>query len=212
MLSMLYDRSVLADSHDRIDRQLGADQSPQAGCQFMMIRQEVFTTKLIDAEVGDSTKISYWNGRLPPAVMGLGMGQLPDLISRMVMSILLIAGDQVDKFRYQVRSWLTDQSTERKMTRGRASILYHCCPCRKLSDAEADDECLLFPDCIEILDHLHIFWNAVENAIEALDFWKTFREMLSAVIALFGDSMHLKRFISKCDMPMWVGYLFASGF
>ena len=57
------------------------------------------------------------------------------------------------------------------------------------------------PDAIEILDHIHILFNALEAALEGLPWFGEFKESLSASCLFFGDRKHIDRFVEVCQIP-----------
>ena len=117
---------------------------------------------------------------------------------------MLVAGFAVDLYRKCVRTWLADQSKESKFAlKTPAEVLYHLCPCVKLSTATPGSNELLFPDCLTIYDHLHIYNNSLQTAVEALDWWLVFKEAVSSFCAVFGAKIHIGRFLAVCNLPQW---------
>ena len=64
---------------------------------------------------------------------------------------------------------------------------------------DADE--LLFPNCWEILDHIHIIMNALQAGVERLSWWESFKEGLMCVVEVFGTNYHRDRFLMYCEVP-----------
>ena len=203
-LSMLWDRELLAmlAVGTIVDRHLGADQSPRCGYQFLCAREEAyFTTEDQAAYACLLTAWHFTTRRLPPTAVGHGNSSADAIVYRMVYSLLLVAGDLIDLYRRLVRSCLTDQSKERKVTSALASVIHHVAYARTMTEVDSESSELLFPDALGVLDHLHILFNALESAITALPWRAAFREQLCAILEVFGQKKHRDRFLEKCGLP-----------
>ena len=58
--------------------------------------------------------------------------------------------------------------------------------------------CYAFPFCLTIFAHLHIIFNALEEAFKSHELWDRFEPLLKAVISLLGDQPKRQRFIAVC--------------
>ena len=114
--------------------------------------------------------------RLPCTTMSHGHGTIGDIAHRMLWVLILICGRFIDLFRSQVRSWLSDQSTERKLLTSPARILHDVCPEKCMTSVDADSTEPLLPHALEILDHCHILMNALETAVKKLSWWQSMKE------------------------------------
>jgi hypothetical protein len=147
---------------------------------------------------------SFLSRRLPPSLLGLGKSTIGDVSNRIMMVLLLVAGSRVDKYRWEVKSWLSDQSTERKMIDVPARAVLPLQPHMRLCQVEADSDELWFPDAIGVMDHLHIMFNCLESAVTSLPWWVAFEELLKAVCVFFSAKDHRDRFVNLCLKPKGV--------
>ena len=202
---MMYDRHFFETFDGHLDLHLCADSSPQAGRNILCAREESFITSrqqlLYGSVVGN---FSFVSRRLPPSFLSLGHAAFADVTHRLVNSMVLVSGTAVDMYRGSVRTWLGDQSKESKFGDSAAEVLCLVCSEHQFSSAMPGDAEFLLPDCMTIYDHLHIFQNALAAAIESLDWWASFREILVAFVSLFGTREHLERFLAHCPIPAWV--------
>lgn len=200
MLEMIWQREQLSSFKGLVDRHLGADQSPQQGWQFLCARQQVYRTTAESVAVG-GLSFEFSSTRFPCTVMGHGCGTVGDIVHRMLWVILLVAGSSIDVYRHQVRSWLTDQSKERKFPSSPASILHHMCTEKCLTNVDVDSKEPLLPHALEILDHCHILMNSLETAVKRMPWWDNVRESLSALCEFCGSRKHRDRFMEVCEAP-----------
>ena len=158
-LTMISDRQELAATTDSVDRHVCADLSPQHGHHFMRAREEVFSTPQSE-RMCSVTGFAFRTWRLVPSVFGHGHCTAGDVVHRLLHSIILVAGLGLDKYRLQVRSWLSDQSKERKVPMSPARVIHFVAHAKEMTSVPFDSDELLFPNCWEILDHIHIIMNA----------------------------------------------------
>ena len=127
-----------------------------------------------------------------------------DIALKLVHSLLLTSGPMIDVYRKQAKSVLSDQSKESKVNaQTPATILHQACPHYRLSNVSDGSTERLFPHAVDVYDHLHIFQNALKSAVECMEWWESFLDVLPAFIAVFGDRGHVLRFRSVCTMPLW---------
>ncbi len=104
----------------------------------------------------------------------------------------------VDKYPGQVRSCLTGQGKERKLKQMPASLVCQLCPITKLSKVEPDSTELLFGDCLEVLDHLHLFQNALQSGLTGLSWWSGVETSLRHLVDSFASQSHRARSQHTC--------------
>lgn len=146
----------------------------------------------------------FYSRRLPPMQTSVGNGGVVDIALKLVHSLLFISGAFIDVFRKQVKSVLADQSKESKVNAQTPATILHeaCLQCRMSNVSDGSSE-RLFPNAVDIYDHLHIFQNALKSAVESMILWESFLDCLHSCIAVFGDRGHILRFKNVCAMPAW---------
>ena len=206
-VAMAYDRHIMATEDSERDIHLCADGSPQAGYHFMCIREESFTMSREQFDHGAlPNNYSFISRRLPPMQTSVGNATVVHLALRLIHSLLLVCGDRIDSYRASVKSFLSDQGKECKINcSSPATLVNQLCPEKPLSSVPDGSDEHLFPNAVDINDHLHIFMNALQSAIESLDWWEEFLDTLRAFIEFFGDLSHIKRFRAVCKIPAHVG-------
>ena len=168
-MGMMYDRHFYETFDGHMDLHLSADSSPIGGRNILCAREESFTTSrqqlLYGPVVGN---FSFESRRLPPSYLALGHAAVADVSHRICNSMVLVSGSAVDMYRGCVRTWLGDQSKESHFGDVATDVLCHVCPEHQFSSAMPGDAEFLLPDCMTVYDHLHIFQNSLQTAIESL--------------------------------------------
>ena len=95
MTESIWQREQLSTYEGRVDRHLGADQSPQHGWQFLCGRQQVIRTSAASLVPGDGV-FEFSSTRLPRTAMSHGHGAIGDIAHRMLSGLILIAGHFID--------------------------------------------------------------------------------------------------------------------
>ena len=63
-----------------------------------------------------------------------------------------------------------------------ATIVHQVCPNLQLSNVPEGSSGFLFPNAMDVYDHLHILQNALQDGVESLEWWEDFLEPLRACI------------------------------
>ena len=185
LVACLYQQEVLKQETAIVHRHLSADMSPQAGWHWLCAREESIVHDLDAVEAGNF-KPKTWNSqRLTPSIIGLGESTATSIGAHLLRSLLHRAGPCIDKYRWQVKSWLSDQSKERLLNDLPARSIDLLTPHRKLSAVPADSDEYLFPDSLPILDHWHILYNALETGVKGVEWWSEYEVQLRSVTKFF---------------------------
>ena len=191
----------LLKSDDVVHRHLALDSSPQCGYDFLCFREESFRYKPDVCESQDWASYQWETRRLPPALLGLGKTNVPDIFSKFVDSMILITGLLIDKFRWQVFTKLSDHGKEKKAMKGPACAIHEHTPVQALTKVEPDSDEALFPMMLDLLDLLHILFNALESSSESMTWWDELEAQLRALCDVMGIRFHTERFKVVCIPP-----------
>lgn len=147
---------------------------------------------------------------LPVSVLGRGKANTSHKLCKAVRSIKLNTGrDGFDAWRRSIRGFASDQGTERRLrwcphAEGPASALAArdaaaaiTAGTTTLADAS---EHMFMPEALDTAGHLHIIWNALENAVlSGLPQWSAWYEAgLRSLAKLCGNRSTREAFIASC--------------
>ena len=117
---------------------------------------------------------------LPVSTLGLGKGKASDKSYTLLRSMRLETGDRLPQYRAEVKSWLSDQSVEKEYGDAPATMIPpEWKQCGKSQKQLADGLQLLggfghsylFPCCLTVHDHMHVFFNPLEKVITQSALW-----------------------------------------
>lgn len=155
--------------------------------------------------------------RLPTSTVGVGEGGVASKATQLANMIMLETSKaQFLEYRTQVTSYTSDQGTERKIPpvpMGDATEVDAAL--RALRDCSLsfeDPDCrdmFFFMHALESPETLHIMFNAVQQACEALPEWQEYERMLKAVCKHMGDGGSKERLLEKSfgGAPLFVRQL-----
>ena len=152
LLTLLYQREELKSDMINI-RHLGGDMSPIKGWHWLCCREETITHSPEQVEAGNLKPIHWSSKRLTPSLVGLGESTATSVGAHVVRSIIHRSGTYVDKYRSEVKSWLSDQSKERLVNDLPVTAIHAMSAHAKMS-ACTDDRQFLFPDSLPNLGPL----------------------------------------------------------
>ena len=195
----------------RIDRWLVPDSSPQAGFDYFACTMETLERPLPIVAVPnglDLTGIEWRRRSLPLTVFGLGESKSHKKLSNIVHMAVVEAGHTLFKsvWRHQVRGIGSDDGVEKKlrtapMAVGTGSLQEVAATIQELrsgqttfNDPEARDR-FLFPKALDISTVMHIWFNALQRAIEADDEWETYETQLKGCCKVLGTRGTKERFL-----------------
>jgi hypothetical protein len=208
-MAMRYEQDLLeraVERNTRICRCLSYDSSPQGGRDYLnameerMTRTVEQTERLFGADFNPFGGFDYSLRTLPVMTLGRGCTGLTHKLTRVAHMGALQAGKLLKTWRCQVKHCVSDQSTERK---NRSALFPDGADARdmfqkllsgEVSFAETTVQELAFlPNCLETHDLLHIFFNALQTAIETLPEWKEAETYIRALISIVGNPDNKRR-------------------
>ena len=141
---------------------------------------------------------------LPITVVGHGNSSYAAKAHRVLCQLATESSPQdfTDR-RRTVSGWLADQNVELKIcdapfddsnTLGTLEDLSSGTKAWSDSDVHL---CYAFPFCLTIFAHLHIIFNALEEAFKSHELWDRFETLLKAVLSLLGDQPQAAAFHSR---------------
>lgn len=136
------------------------------------------------------------------------LGSAVDKTVKLIWQASLESGAKLETWRRQVKGFLSDQGTERLVTKApffdstdqesiRATV-------QKLQSGEATvndasvRQTYFLPSCLEHIGHKHVIFNALESAVESQHEWSEFKVGLAALLKLLGKRCNRERLIGSC--------------
>lgn len=208
-LCMLYQRRLFARTLEPLSTtswssQFAADASSQSGFDYFNCTEERIILAGDCHSVAQRARVDgvlrcfeYERRTMPPCVLGMGMTSLAEKLAAFAKRLVLeSSADLLGQRRGTARGWLADQGTE---------LGIGDCPwwdgdiagiIERLEDktlAWADDEVIntyFFPHALVIPDHLHIFFNALEESLKSSEAWPVFEPVLREISKFMGDKLN----------------------
>ena len=143
--------------------------------------------------------------------LGYGAANLTYKLRNILHGVLKKVGDakEMDRFRYQVLGWTSDQGTERKLADCAFATEASYEQLKKIASSVWLEEIplagtsarqnYLFPNCLYMPGHLHILQNALEEATKKSTLWgANFEDGLRAVTGVLNSRGLRQRFVAVC--------------
>jgi hypothetical protein len=173
----------------RIARHGSGDSSPQAGYNYLCGREDLMIRS--DVADDDGTSFQWLEHMYPVSTLAVGRSAEVHKIPRLTKSMIFESRHLFPRYRIQLKSWLSDQSTEKKVTNSTSKLA----PVG-LQALPADQDNLvewsgginndfLWPLCIEYNDLLHILFDgALQTAVKSYCDWPETEKGLKAFVAI----------------------------
>lgn len=206
-----------------IVRWIMIDSSPQGGWDCLLARcMELVTDGELSAgkpskealqrRVGLVLTTAYRQRTLPGTILGRGSTNLGKKLWNFFHMARLDGGTAFDRWRYGVRCILSDQGTERLLADcpggSTLSVDDVHVAIKRLQSGEAGDfgdplvaAKYLLPKALWIPGHMHLLFNALEEAITGLSAWKPLERILRSFGKFLGDKSYRQMFQHRCCSP-----------
>ena len=199
MMSMMFERRLFLKLEYR--RYLYTDSSPQLGFNFLCCREDRIGIPRADnlgAEfrAGYDININYESRLLPISVLGKGYAGVTKKALNCANIYLMESGSEAafHGLRGEVRGAVADQGTEKGIVDEPLAILTGMA----VTHAPKDVQSFLFPKALGIHGHLHILYNALEEAVMSLESAHIFMEQLRSLERFLSNRELRAKFQASC--------------
>lgn len=187
----------------RHSRYLYSDASPQFQWDFYAMREDrlVLPTQGVISAVDVAGLVQR---SLPVSVLGYGHSKLAKKAYNTMHALMLESGSEFEKVRFEIRGFTTDQGTEHGLANfpfigGDVAETLRRVKTGELNLADgAGVSAYLFPLALYCPEHLHVFYNALQNSITRLSEWRAMERMLRALHAFLKPKGMRDRFVETC--------------
>ena len=190
-------------------RYLSADASPQGGHDYLCILEEIASRPsswVPDAEEGQFNPFKGFDHcvrALPCQTLARGQTKVPMKVACLLNSILMEHGvDKLQHYRQEVRGWVSDQGTERAISKYplrdglavlgkplRLDMEGHDLPADVVGrGGEASRP--FFHSSLDVSGLMHVVYNALEAAVTGQRHWPKFQKQLRAICKLCGEKSY----------------------
>ena len=190
-------------------RYLSADASPQGGHDYLCILEEIASRSsswVPDAEEGQFNPFKGFDQcvrALPCQTLARGQTKVPMKVACLLNSILMEHGvDKLQHYRQEVRGWVSDQGTERAISKYplrdglavlgkplRLDMEGHDLPADVVGrGGEASRP--FFHSSLDVSGLMHVVYNALEAAVTGQRHWPKFQKQLRAICKLCGEKSY----------------------
>ena len=194
----------------RIARYISPDSSPQANYDYFCATEELLLYPSNELPRDEHGNLSPFTGfdhqrrSMLCTTIARGEGSAAAKASKMVHMIAVECGQSnLEKYRSEVRGFLSDQGTER----GIASFPFRSCSdVRSIVGGQAlESEAVqeefrglpLFHSALHMPGTLHIMFNALEHALKQLESWAKFEKQLNAITRVCKDKSYSEVILAK---------------
>ena len=195
-----------------IARYLSCDSSPQIGYDYLCSREDsLVLSPSLESILRSSgsqsalAAISVDSRSLPVGVIGGGNSGLEQKAAKLLWSILLETGlEFAHDYRSSVYAFLSDQGVERKLAdtpfpQGDLVELTSQLAAGTFSWSSADVvDAFFFPRCIYTPGHLHILYNALEEATKSIEAWTDIKFWITTLLKFLSRKSYRQLFIFHC--------------
>ena len=193
-MSIMFERQLFMQFQYR--RYILVDSSPQLGFNFLCCRED--RVRFPRGDFGADFRRAYdinaaFESRLfPLSTLGVGAAGLVKKGIN-VANVYVMESESLDKFhevRCEIRGFTSDQGTERKLPEVPVAILSACRDAYEPSDPMS----YMYPRCLAMPGHLHILFNALEEAVKSLSISAKFLERLRSLQSFLSNRQLRQRF------------------
>lgn len=214
IMTMSWEREVSARNF--ILRYLIPDSSPQGGYNFFCCREDQIcvprSLAAPERRVACDVGTIFRRLPLPVSTLGYGRASLPHKVRNIIFSSLLLVPpteSAFEEWRRSVRSFVSDQGTERKICDVAAVGAF--IPGNVIETLDSLDrgdvplhtnsEAYLFPYALQVDDVCHVMFNALEGALTLAGVWGDFEKDLRALTGFLGNRDLRVLFVETCIPP-----------
>lgn len=209
VMHMLYRQEEFTRSppHIRRRRYLSPDCSPQAGYEYMLVRETVTFRDMRNPPTNEfmGTKLEYRKAPMPATVLGKKAGTLANKWQRLHHVGSLVSGPHVDEWRAECAGFVSDQSsTERRLPSvpalhtedGVQRVLQAASAIKRRESRFCDVQHLYyFNSMLQVDAHIHIVWNGFERGAKSWEGWVTHEKGLRAITHVLGVRFRCEWFV-----------------
>jgi hypothetical protein len=185
LLDLLFQRKLL--ENNSFTRYWQGDSSPQGGYNFFVLTEDrlKWPSRLtLEERLATNWDNHFERRHMTTTTLGYGMGGLLGKACNTQHAAALEAGSWSNflAIRWAVKVWSSDQGVDSAIVdspclidekfENLATLMQDMTESRLTINSGAAAEAYFLPDCLYYPDHLHVIFNALEEAVRALQAWE----------------------------------------